>query len=89
MPTSVSELVIVACVERYQRSCVDADPPPAPVLLTVADSVNDPPVNRPVSDTIGVPTWRSGGGAPTTTFTDAEQLSVVSDSSAIASTHAP
>ena len=36
--TSVSELVIVASVERYQRSCVDADPPaPAQELGELLD----------------------------------------------------
>ena len=88
VPTGVSEVVIVASVERYQRSVVAAEPP-APALRTVADSVNVPPVAGPASDTVGVPTSRSGTGSDTSTRTDDEQLSVASDSSVTASTHAP
>ena len=87
VPTDVSEVVIVASVERYQRSVVASDRP-APELRTVADSLNVPPGAGLASDTEGVPTSRSGG-APTTSVTASEQLFEVSDSWLVTSMHAP
>ena len=69
---------------------------PSPAFRTVADSVKLAPAAGLLSSTDGDSTTRSGllggGGGSTSdtvTCTDAEQLFVVSDSPATASTHAP
>ena len=61
---------------------------PSPALLTVADSVNDSPVSGVLSVTESDPTTKSVSGITVTDIDTDEQLFVVLDSPATASTHA-
>ena len=89
LPSAVSAVLIVASVERYQRSVVAAAEA-VPLFFTVAEKVRLSLGASAVLLADGLITVKSGtAGAVTVICTPAEQLFVVLDSPLTASTQAP
>ena len=88
VPTDVSDVVVVASVERLYRTVVAADRP-SPWLCTVTISQNVPPVSGLLSLTFGPSTTKSGADCAATPAGSASSSAVVRIARFLSISHEP